>query len=125
MQLTPEQRAELERARQDGRRRVHLTLTEEQRKEQERAIAEEEQSREENIAAYQRRRAAAAEPGLAGDLRRAINAARRPSDQLASEIGVDTALLEQFREGSVTLPLEAVDRLISTLALRLMAEIRG
>jgi len=123
MQLTPEQRAQAEQARRDGQPRVLLTTTVEQRAEKQRAIAEEEAAHEENIAAIARRRQAETEPGFAGDLRRAITAARRP--QLAAEIGIDTGLLEDFREGHAVLPFEAVDRLVTLLGLRLMAEIRG
>jgi ribosome-binding protein aMBF1 (putative translation factor) len=125
MQLTPEQRAIAEQARREGRRGVHLTLSEEQRGEQQRAIAEEEAARDENIAAFARRRDAEAEAGFAGDLRRAITAARRPTGQLAAELGVSAGLLEDFREGTAGLPFEAVERLIESLGLRLMQEIRG
>jgi ribosome-binding protein aMBF1 (putative translation factor) len=123
MQLTPEQRAQADQAQRAGQQRVFLTPTDEQRAEKQRAIAEEEAARDEIVAAYARRRQAEAEPGLAGDLRRAITAARRP--QLAAEIGVDAGLLEDFREGHAVLPFEAVDRLVTLLGLRLMAEIRA
>lgn len=125
MQLTPEQLAQVEAARQEGRRRVHLTLTDGQRAEQRRKIAEEDAARDENIAAYHRRRQAEAEPGLAGDLRRAITAARRLPQQLAAEAGTTVELLEGFREGAADLPLDVVDRLVGLLGLRLMAEIRA
>ena len=52
MRLTPEQQAQFEQARRDGRRSVHAALTEEQRADQQQKIAEEEELRDENIAAY-------------------------------------------------------------------------
>lgn len=125
MQLTPEQQMHLDQARKEGRRSVNITLTEEQRADQQKKIAEEEGLREENIAAYRRRRQAEAEPGLSGDLRRAISAARRRPDELAAASGISVELLEDFREGSADLPLDAVDKLVVLLGLRLMAEIRS
>jgi ribosome-binding protein aMBF1 (putative translation factor) len=125
MRLTPEQQAQAEQARQEGRRSVHFELTEEQRADQQQKIAEEEGLREENIAAYRRRRQAEVEPGLAGDLRRAITAARRRPDELAAAAGISVESLEDFREGSADLPLDVVDKLAAILGLRLMAEIRA
>jgi ribosome-binding protein aMBF1 (putative translation factor) len=125
MRLTPEQQAQAEQARQEGRRSVHLTLTDEQRADQQKRIAEEEGMRQENIAAYRRRRQAEAEPGFSGDLRRAILAARRRPDELAAAAGISVELLEDFREGSADLPLDVVDKLVGVLGLRLMAEIRA
>ena len=125
MQLTPEQQAIAEQARREGRTGARLELNAEQREEQQRAVAEEEAARDENIAAFRRRRDAEAEPGFAGDLRCAITAARRPTGELAAELGVSAELLEDFREGTAGLPFEAVERLIEALGLRLMQEIRG
>jgi hypothetical protein len=65
------------------------------------------------------------EPGFSGDLRRAITAARRPSHELAADLGIDVRLLENFRAGDATLPSNVVDRLVATLGLRLTAEISG
>jgi hypothetical protein len=48
---------------------------------------------------------------------------RRPVQELAAEIGVDSALLFGFRAGGAELPSAALDRLIETLGLRLMQEI--
>jgi ribosome-binding protein aMBF1 (putative translation factor) len=65
------------------------------------------------------------EPGFSGDLRRAITAARRPSHELAAELGIDVRLLEEFRAGEATLPSDVVNRLVETLGLRLTAVIHG
>lgn len=59
------------------------------------------------------------EPGFSGDLRRAITAARRPSHELAAELGIDVHLLEEFRTGEATLPSDVVNRLVEALGLRL------
>lgn len=126
MQLTTEQRAELERQRQaNPTGRVRIELTPEQRAEYAQAVAEEEASIAANRGRFQKRRQAAQEPGFSGDLRRAINAARRPSHELAAQLGIDVRLLEDFRCGDATLPTDVVDRLVNVLHLRLMAEIHG
>jgi hypothetical protein len=126
VQLTPEQRAELERQRQaNPKGRVRIDLTPEQRAEYAQAVAEEEASIAANRERFQKRQQAAQEPGFSGDLRRAINAARRPSLELAAQLGIDVQLLEDFRCGDGTLPTDVVGRLVDVLHLRLMAEIHG
>lgn len=124
MQLTPEQRAEMDRERCENptARGVHVKLTPEQRDEYLRIAAAEDAGREANIGAIRKRDLAAEEPGFSGDLRRAINAARRPSRELAAQLGIDVRLLEEFRAGEATLQSDAVDRLVHVLGLRLVAE---
>lgn len=126
VQLNIEQRAEIERQRQvSPTGRVRIDLTPEQQPEYAQAVAEEEAS----IAAHRerchKRQQAAQEPGFSGDLRRAINAARRLSRELAAQLGIDVQLLEDFRCRDATLPTDVVDRLVDVLHLRLMAEIHG
>lgn len=123
MQLTPEQQAEIERQRSDGRRRLHVTMTDEQRAEYRRLVALEDAGMEENKAYARKLMAAAAEPGFSGDLRRAIGRSRHSPDELAVEIGVAPELLDRFCTGEADLPTAAIDRLVETLGLRLMAEI--
>jgi len=123
MKLTPEQQSELDRARKEGRYRVHLSLTDEQRDYVERAREQEEACRDETIADFHRLRAAESEPGFSGDLRRAITASRIRPDVIANELQIDIDLLEDFRRGDATLPSDVADRLIRRLGLRLMAEI--
>lgn len=126
MQLTPEQRIEVERQRRENPGgRVRIEFTPEQRAEYAQAVAEEEASVAPNRERFQKRQQAAREPGFSGDLRRAINAARRPSRELAAQLGIDVQLLEDFRCGDATLPTDVVDRLVGVLRLRLMAEIHG
>lgn len=63
--------------------------------------------------------AAAQSPGFLGELRRAINAALIPSDQLAQDVGIDVELLEAFRAGDRELPSSVIDRLVARLGLHL------
>ncbi len=125
MKLTPEQQAEIERQRgEDPDARQHVELTPQQREQRRKAVAEEEAGRPANVAAHHARQAAAKEPGLSGDLRRAINASGRRPEELAAAAGIDLHLLSDFRAGTAVLPSDAVDRLAEVLGLRLMAEIR-
>lgn len=123
MQLTPEQRAELERQRRENPGgRLQIEFTAEQAEEYRRMAAEENAAREANIAQIRQRDQAAAEPGFSGDLRRAIRSARRRPEDLAAELGIDVQLLEDFRKGEATLPSDVVDRLVAVLGLRLVTE---
>jgi hypothetical protein len=69
------------------------------------------------IARYQRRRAAEQEPGLRGDLRRAIAASMIGPDDLALAAGVDVIQFLAFQEGEADLPLSAFERLAERLGL--------
>jgi hypothetical protein len=123
MQLTPEQQAELNRARAAGQKRTMLNMTREQKAEWQSAVRREMAGREENVEHFRKIRAAAEQEGFLGDLRRAIAQSRRPVHNLAAEIGVEARLLSDFRAGEAELPAAALDRLIGVLGLRLMQEI--
>jgi hypothetical protein len=58
----------------------------------------------------------------AGNLRRAINAARRPSASLAADVGISVELLEDFRAGEALLTSDVIDRLVRTLDLKVSSE---
>jgi hypothetical protein len=124
MQLTPEQQEQVARAKAAGEKRATLSFTAQQRAEWEEAVEQELAGREDNLARLRKITAAAEQRGFFGDLRRAIALSRRPVRELAVEIGVDWSLLSDFRAGDAELPAAAVDRLIETLGLRLMQEIR-
>ena len=119
MQLTPEQRDEMQRQREQSpnRRSFRMEFTAEQRAEWKQAVAEEEAARSANIARMERIDAAAAEETLSGEVRRAIRDARRPFAVLADEIGITTQQLLDFRSGDAPLPSDALDRLVAVLGL--------
>jgi hypothetical protein len=123
MQLTPEQKDQVQQAKAAGEARVHLRLTTEQRNEWRAVVEEELAGKDENTAHIQKVRAAAERPGFFGDVRRAIILSRRPIAQLASDIGVEPLLFSDFRAGEAELPAANLDRLLKTLGLRLMQEI--
>ena len=76
-----------------------------------------------NLAYLRRIQPAAERPGFFGDVRRAVAQSRRPTSELADEIGVAPQVLSDLRAGDAELPAAALDRLIETLGLRLMQEI--
>lgn len=123
MHLTPQQREQVRQAQVAGEQRVTIQLSAEKKRDRESAVEQETADKDTNIAHICRIQAAAAKLGFFGDVRRAIIVARRPVDKLAKEIGVDPRLLSDFRSGDAELPAAALDRLIQTLGLRLMAEI--
>ncbi len=123
MQLTPEQKDQLQQAKAAGEQRVHLRLTGEQKNEWRSAVEEEVACKDENIAHIRKIKAAAEQPGFFGDVRRAIVLSRRPIAELAKHIDVDPRLLSDFRAGDAELPAAALDRLLEALGLRLMQEI--
>jgi hypothetical protein len=125
MNLTTEQREEIERQRrlEPGRRSFTLQFTPEQRDEYRRIAAEEDSGRDENLAWIKKLREAEQEHGFSGDLRRAINASRRPLRELSETLGINVDELQAFRAGEAPLPTDVVDRLTELLNLRLMAEI--
>ena len=123
MELTPEQREQVQQAKAAGERRVTLRFTPEQRTEWQAAVQQELAGKEENIAHFRKLKAAAERPGFFGDVRRAIASSRRPTNELADEIGVEWRLLSDFCAGDAELPAAALDRLIEALGLRLMQEI--
>ena len=123
MQLTPEQREQLRKAKAAGEKRVMLRFTTEQKSEWETAVQQELAGKEENIAHFHKLKAAAEQPGFCGDVRRAIRLSPWTVDELAAQIGVDAGLLSDFRAGDAELPSAALDRLLAVLGLRLMQEI--
>jgi len=125
LQLTEEQRAAIEEqiASRPSDRRVGVPLTPDQKAAYRRAVEEERAGEEELIARAQMLRAAEQEPGLFGDLRRAINASRIPRDAIANQVGTSLDELDNFRTGTALLPPEVLNRLVSALGLRLMQEI--
>ena len=123
MELTPEQKEQVRQAKAAGQRRSTLRFTPEQREEWQAVVQQELAGKEENLAHYRKAKAAAERPGFFGDVRRAIFASRRTTDELAGEIGVEPRLLSDFCAGDAELPAAALDRLIETLRLRLMQEI--
>lgn len=123
MELTSEQKEQLRQAKAAGERRVTLRFTPEQRKEWQAAVQQELAGKEENLAHFRKLSAAAERPGFFGDVRRAIASSRRPTDELANEIGIEWRLLSDFCAGDAELPEAALDRLLETLGLRLMQEI--
>ena len=123
MQLTREQIDQLQEAKERGERRVSFQFTPEQLQEWRGEVARELASKEENIARIRQIMAAAEQPGFLGDVRRALLLSRRPIDELAAAVGVEVRLVSDFRSGETDLPAAALDRLLSSLGLRLMQEI--
>ncbi|MGD9854250.1 MAG: hypothetical protein AB7U20_04790 [Planctomycetaceae bacterium] len=125
IQWTPEQIAERERqkAAYPPDRRLNIELTAQQEAAYLQAAKEEQASQEEIIARMRKIMAAANEPGFLGDLRRTLNAAGPRIAALPDQIGVDAALLSDFRAGEAELPAAAISRLVDALRLRLMQEI--
>lgn len=121
IELTPEQRAEMDRQRaaNPAARGVYVEFTPEQREEYLKLARAVDAGREEDIAHVRAIEAAAREPGFSGDLRRAIRAARIPSQQLADRIGIPVTDFEDFRAGQHVLTSDVIDRLIDVLGLKL------
>jgi hypothetical protein len=124
VELTPEQKQQLSNAKATGQQRVTMQFTAEQKQQYQAAIAVELAGKAENISHIRKIQAAAEQPGFFGDVRRAIALCRRPVAELAQHIGVDPHLFSDFRAGEADLPPAALDRLLETLGLRLMQEIR-
>lgn len=124
IELTPDQREQVRRAREAGERRIVLATTPNQDAEIERAVAEEDALKEQNREQARKRHLAQAEPGFTGDLRRAIVRSHQPLTEIAEAIDIPEERLDSFCAGESELPTDAVGRLVSLLGLRLMAEIR-
>jgi ribosome-binding protein aMBF1 (putative translation factor) len=123
MQLTPEQREQVESAKAAGEQRVVLEFTPEQRADWEAARDAALAEKNEVISRLHRMRAAEVDETFSGRLRRAITASKHNPTSLSDEVGVDPQLLSAFRCGDQTLPSDVIDRLIAALGLRLMQEI--
>lgn len=119
MQLTEEQRAEIDRQRreQPGRKRFSLTFTPEQLAEYRRAVAEEMACRAANVERARPTLEALRESTFSGWLRRAIASSEMPQAELAARIGIDPTDLNGFLRGDATLDSAAIDRLIDDLGL--------
>ena len=124
MQLTPEQQAVVNKAKAAGEKRAVLSFTTGQTEEWQEAARGELEGRDETIAHVRKIKAAAEQAGFFGDVRRAITLSGRRVDELARDSGIEPRLLSDFRAGEAELPSMALDRLLSTLGVRLMLEIR-
>jgi hypothetical protein len=124
MELTPDQQAQIRQARANGDQRATLDFTAEQKQSWQEAVDQELAGKDANIAWLRKIKAAAEQPGLFGDVRRAILTSRRPVTEIAAAIGTDAEVLSAFRAGESDLPAALLDRLVGTLGLRLMQEIR-
>jgi hypothetical protein len=123
MQLTPQQKEQIQAAKAAGETRTTLEFTPEQKQQYQNAAAAELAAKAENLAHHRKIQAAANEPGLLGDMRRAITFSRRPVHDLAAELGIDERLLSDFRAADADLPAEILAKLVDCLGLRLMHEI--
>ena len=123
MQLTREQQLQVADAKARGERRVMMSFTAAQEQEWQDAVALELAGKDENIAHFHKIEAAARQPGLFGDVRRAISSSRRPLNELAEATGINPRCLSDFRAGDSELSSAQLDRLVETLGLRLMQEI--
>ena len=124
-ELSDEQRAALDEqiAAKPPDRRVGVPLTPEQSAAYRQAAEEEQSAKAEMVAHVRKLRAAEQEPGLFGDLRRAINASPLSRDQIAQRIGSSPEELDHFRIGASQLLPESLRQLVDVLGLRLMQEI--
>lgn len=123
MQLTPEQLNQVRQAQASNENRAFVSFTPEQRRDWRETVDQELSSKSENVAHIQKLKAAAAQPGFFGDIRRAILLSGRPIGDLAAKIGVEPLTLSSFCAAEAELPATVLDRLVSTLGLRLMQEI--
>lgn len=127
MQLTEQQRADMDsqRREQPGRKRFVLTFTAGQRAQYHQAVAEEMASRKENIRRSRHTLKALREATFSGWLRRAIASSGVPQEDLASRTGADLAQLNGFLCGETTLDSAVIDRLIVVLGLAPQLEEAG
>jgi ribosome-binding protein aMBF1 (putative translation factor) len=119
MQLTPEQRSEMERQRRDhpGRRRFTLAFTPAQLAEYRAAVAEEMQHRSANIARAGSTRDALREATFSGWLRRAIAASGVNQERIAEQLGIDASLINRFLAGEAAIDSTVIDGLVNLLGL--------
>jgi hypothetical protein len=123
MQLTSEQQEQIQQAKANNERRVTLPFSPAQKQDWQQAVEQELGGKEENVSRFRLVKAAAEQPGIFGDVRRAILLSRLPVGELAAAIGVDQRVFSDFRAGEADLPSAAFERLVETLGLRLMHEI--
>jgi ribosome-binding protein aMBF1 (putative translation factor) len=119
MQLTEQQRTDLDRQRSEypGRKRFMLAFTPEQEEQYRRAVAEEMASRAANVRRARPTLEALREASFSGWLRRAIASSGMPQEDLASRTGSDVTQLNAFLRGEATLDSAVIDRLIAVLGL--------
>jgi hypothetical protein len=124
MQLTPQQRADVDRQKSQapGARHVFFKATPQQAAELDVKAEEIEADRAGIEAHYRKLVSASAEPGFSGWLRRRIRQDGRPIRKIAETAHIDLDDLTAFRVGDATLPTDAVDRLVETLGLTLVEE---
>ena len=127
MQLTDQQRAEIDRQRraQPGRRRFVLSFTPEQREQYRQAVAEERAARAGNTARARPAVEALREATFSGWLRRAIASSGCSQERLAADVGADVAAINAFLCGEGTLDSALIDRLITRLGLAPQLEEAG
>lgn len=123
MQFTPEQQQLIQKARASGKQRVMLKFTEVQKEEWLDAVKLELAGKDENIAHFRKLKAAIEQPGLFGDIRRAIQRSGLSLGDLSAVVGGDPKTLSAFLSADKELPAAMLDRLVEALGLRLMQEI--
>jgi hypothetical protein len=85
----------------------------------------EEANRDATHARHMKMLAAARVPGLSGELRRAVSAAKRLPAELANACSIDVVRLEDFRAGEADLTVEEAGRLMTALGLRVVPAVAG
>lgn len=123
MQLTAARLEQVRQAQARGERRAFVDFTPEQHRAWREFVDRELSGKEENATHLRKIKAAAEQPGFLGDIRRTLLLSRRPIAELSSAIGVEPRMLSDFCAGDAELPAATLDRLITTLGLRLMQEI--
>jgi ribosome-binding protein aMBF1 (putative translation factor) len=110
MQLTDQQRAEIDRQRreQPGQRRFVLSFTPEQREQYRQAV---------NTTRARPAVEALREATFSGWLRRAIASSGCSQENLAADVGAEVAAINAFLRGEGTLDSALIDRLIARLGL--------
>jgi hypothetical protein len=123
MGLTPQQREQIDRQRRENPgQRIMIQFTDAQREEWRKLVDAELASKQANLDRIRAIEKAAKEPGLSGDLRRAILSSLRPGRDIAKAIDVPLEEFEQFQIGEGVLASDAIDRLARELGLRLVAD---
>jgi len=124
MQLTPEQRAEIDRQKGEKpeSRHLYFKATSGQAAQLQTQARKSESEKPQIEADYHKLVAASEEPGFSGWLRRRIRQDGRPIRKVAEAAAVELTELSAFRLGEGTLATDAVDRLMETLHLKLVEE---
>lgn len=85
-----------------------------------RQALDEQAHKQETLELEQRLEAAAAQPGLSGELRRALRAAKVWPDVVAHDCGIDAKRFRAFLADEDSLPSAELDRLAVRLGLHLV-----